>query len=99
LPGIAGVGILENMIKLIRYWFEFEGNIPIGFNLGCGVTAWNYEDALNILKERVFKDIPIPNIKKLQTEVDVSLLDAGHVLPNMLPANVRGIWFPMGYNH
>lgn len=44
------------MIKLIRYWFDFELNnndLPLDLMMGCGVTAYNYSDALNLLKETV----------------------------------------------
>ena len=88
-------------MKLIRFWFEFElndNNIFMALGLGCGVTAWNYDDAVNILKEKVCKDISFPPIKKVDKDIDVSTLDKGHVFPNMLPPSVRGVWFPMGYN-
>jgi hypothetical protein len=84
-----------------RYWFEFDftdiKEIPAGVIIGCGVTGDGYDDALNILKEKVFQKEQIPEIKKVVEDVDVSLLDKGHVLPNMLPPNMRGVWFPLGY--
>jgi hypothetical protein len=30
-------------------------------------------------------------------DVDVTTLDANHVLPNMMPPSVRGVWYPIGY--
>lgn len=84
-----------------RYWFEFEfidSDIPFGTNMGCGVTAYNYDDAINLLNEKVFKSRSIPKIQKMIESVDVSTLDAGHVLPNMSSPNIRGIWFPLGYS-
>lgn len=89
-------------MKLTRYWFEFEGDLrdlPLGLGLGCGITAYNNDDAIWILKQKVFKDKPVPTIKKLVENVDVSTLDAGHVLLNMLPTTWRGVWFPLGYNY
>ncbi len=87
---------------LIRYWFEFQYNhyseLPIGLDLGCGVTAYNYDDAIFLLRKEVFKDGDIAIIKKVIENVDVSTLDAGHVLPNMLPTSLRGIWYPFGYS-
>ena len=87
---------------LIRYWFEFQyshhSEVPIGLGLGCGVTAYNYDDAIFLLGKEVFENKPIAPIKKVIENVDVSTLDAGHVLPNMLPPNLRGIWYPFGYN-
>jgi len=82
-----------------RYWFEFDGiDIPGGVRMGCGVTAFNQDDAINLMNERIFKSIPFPPIRKVVENVDVSTLDKGHVLPNMLPPNIRGIWFPLGFN-
>lgn len=66
--------------------------------MGCGVTALNYEDALNIVKNKVFNDKPIAPIKLTVENIDISTLDAGHVLLNMGMPSVRGIWFPLGYN-
>jgi hypothetical protein len=87
---------------LKRYWFEFErssfSKLPPGIDLGCGITAYNYDDAIFLLNKEVFKDRPMPSIKKVIENVDVSTLDAGHVLLNMLPPNLRGIWFPFGFN-
>ena len=40
---------------LRRYWFEFDFSQPEvasrGCKLGCGVTAYSYEDALTLVKE------------------------------------------------
>jgi len=87
-------------VKLKRYWFEFDFNghdiIP-GVIIGCGVTGFDYDDAIGIIQKNVFKDKPIPKIKKVIEDVDVSTLDQGHVVPNMLTPNWRGIWFPIGH--
>jgi hypothetical protein len=87
-------------MKLRRFWFKFDFKLgdgsPPGLLIGCGITAYNYEDAIEILKTKVFHgDVPIP--KKVIEDVDISNLDPGHVIPNMaLPIN-RGVWFPLGY--
>ena len=83
-----------------RYWFEFDdNNLPDRINMGCGITAYNYEDALYLLCDKVFKRATLPKIKITIENVDVSTLDAGHILPNMLPPNSRGgVWFTLGYN-
>ena len=84
-----------------RYWFEFEfdnNEIPYGVKMGCGVTAYNENDAMDLVKTRVFKDKPLPRINKVIEDVDVSTLDHDHVLKNMSAPNIRGIWFPLGYN-
>lgn len=88
---------------MIRYWFEFENNsnqdLPFGLTVGCGITACNYEDALAILRQKVFKDRPVAAIKNVIENVDISTLDEGHVLPNV-PATVttKGVWYPAGYS-
>ncbi|WPV66103.1 hypothetical protein [Chitinophaga sp. LS1] len=86
---------------MIRYWFEFgfEGysNAPYGTRMGCGVTGINYDDVIQILKEKVFSGKDLPKIILVKENIDINELDNGHVLPNMLPPNRRGVWFPIGY--
>jgi hypothetical protein len=86
-------------MKCRRYWFQFEfkdfSDLPPGMAIGCGITAWNYEDAINILND-VFDKYGIkPAVKAVIEDVNISELDAGLVLPNMRPPNERGIWFPL----
>ena len=66
-------------------------------NLGSGVTAYDYDDAIALLKERVFTKETMPKITDFIQDVDVSTLDANHVLPNLGLVIERGIWFPQGY--
>jgi hypothetical protein len=85
-------------LSLHRYWFTFELKpkefyLP-GVGLGCGVTAYGYDDALHLLQNQVFGNRPIPIILNYIEDVDVSTLDPGHVLPNLIPCNWRGVWFP-----
>jgi hypothetical protein len=86
---------------LTRFWIEFdhsaEGEPPVGTRIGVGVTAIDRRDALRLVAHRVFGDGPLPAIKEIRVGVDVSLLDPGHVHPNMGPPHVRGVWFPLGY--
>ena len=76
--------------------FEPTGKIS-ALNIGCGVTARNREDAISLMRERIFGSWPMPAIASCIEDVDVSTLDKGHVLPNMGPVVKRGIWFPLGY--
>jgi len=84
-----------------RFWFQFEFDnqmtIPAGLSMGCGITALDYSDAIEILRQKIFKNKKVPHIKKVVENIDVSTLDSGHVLPNMNAPNLRGIWFPIGY--
>jgi len=47
-----------------------------------------------LVRERLFRNGPMPRTETVIEDVDVSTLDQGHILPNMSPPNVRGIWFP-----
>lgn len=89
-------------MNLHRFWFTFSLTLadphPAGVLLGCGVTAFSKEDAIDLMKERVFTKTPFPAIQNVQEDVDVSTLDAGHVRPNMGNVVKRGIWFPIGYD-
>ena len=85
-----------------RYWFEFnfsaEDKIPYGLPIGCGVTAFSYEDAIKIIREKIFASKKMPDTKKNIEAVDVSTLDQAHVIPNMRFPSERGVWFPSGYD-
>lgn len=84
------------MNRLRRYWFRFLSLPPHNpLQLGCGVTA--YDDAMTLLKERIFSSEAVPAIASVVEDIDVSTLDPGHVLPNIGLVTVRGIWFPLGY--
>jgi len=86
---------------MIRFWFKFNFDnfkeVPFGTRMGCGVTAYDYSDAIRILKEKVFRNNNLPPIAECIQNVDITALDAGHVLSNMAPPNIRGVWFPLGY--
>ena len=87
---------------LRRFWFEFDLTVedehPAGILLGCGVTARSYEDAVVLLRERVWEGRELPSIRKVIEDVDISSLDRAHVLPNLvMPPVWRGVWFPQGY--
>ena len=87
-------------MRLIRFWLRFEidlsdwSSATTHLRAGCGVTAFNLDDALRLIEAEVLDGAPIPPIKSVTKDVDVSTLDQKHVLPNMgLPLN-RGVWFP-----
>lgn len=88
-------------MELIRYWIEFDTQeeLPPGVQLGCGVTAIDYSDALNLIGKKIFNNQNTPQIKTCIENIDIRKLDQGHVIPNMLPPNSRGIWFPLGYQY
>jgi hypothetical protein len=86
------------MVKLRRFWFKFETlNEPTPLNLGCGVTAFNREDAQILVNLRVFKNQEVPEVQQIIDDVDFEMLDQRHVAPNIGDMFVRGVWFPLGY--
>ncbi len=88
---------IRGQAVLNRYWIEFDwGNqrpMP-GTNLGCGVTAFDREDALDLIEKAVFANKAMPPIKNVIEDVDIATLDEGHVIPNMGAPSERGVWFP-----
>lgn len=86
---------------MIRYWIKFNfenyASIPSGTRMGCGVTALNYEDALKLINDKLFGNKPMAPIEQLIEDIDISTLDANHILPNIGLPTRRGIWFPVGY--
>ena len=89
------------MIMLHRYWFTFPRSsfteLPQGILIGCGITAYSQEDAINILQTTLFKSAVMPEFETITQDVDISTLDGSHILPNMGDITSRGIWFPLGY--
>ena len=61
------------------------------------MTAYDYTDALKLLKDKIFVGREMPDIAEVIEDVDVSILDKNHVIPNMEAPVIRGIWFPKGY--
>jgi hypothetical protein len=82
-----------------RYWIELDvapddWNLPVGLHHGCGVTAKDYDDAIEIVREEIFAGQPLPAVLNVIEDVDVGSLDGNEVLPNIGLPLVRGIWFP-----
>jgi hypothetical protein len=94
---------------LRRYWIEFEVSPLSSIDLlavvseslyawwirRCGVTAFSQEDALNLIRQQLWLfEMPLPPIRNIIEDVDVSTLDPWRVLPQMGPPIWRGIWYP-----
>jgi hypothetical protein len=87
-------------MKLRRFWFEFETfERPTSLNFGCGVTAYNIDDAKALILTDVFDREEIPQIVKITEDVDIRTLEENHVRPNMGNVVIRGVWFPLGREH
>ncbi|RKH04263.1 hypothetical protein D7V97_25555 [Corallococcus sp. CA053C] len=84
--------------RLHRYWIQLPEDVLRARGLcgGCGVTAYDLDDARRILQAQLFKETPLPTFTHVTEDVDVTTLDAGHVLPNMGVCSWRGIWYPLG---
>ena len=85
--------------ELTRYWIRFTPPSSGGHMRfrEVGVTAWTIDDALQLLQNNLFRGKDVPEIASLVEGVDVSTLDEKHVLKNMNPPNMRGIWYPRGF--
>lgn len=77
MGGPSGGGIRS---VLHRYWLEFEGEFEgEQWSSAFGVTAFTRDDALAILRDEAFKG-DVPRLVREIEDVDVSQLDANHVL-------------------
>ena len=81
---------------LHRFWIEFEPGSGIAWppRWACGVTAYSLDDAMQLLRLRVFRECDVPPVRKVVEDVDITTLDRGHVRPNMGVPIWRGVWFP-----
>ena len=86
---------------LRRFWIEFGDSpatsLPVGATAGCGVTARDRADALDILATLMFAGVDVPPVRRIEEDVKMEDLDPKHVVPNMANPFARGIWYPLGY--
>lgn len=73
---------------LTRFWFRTERGFGVGVTASSEAEAWTL--AQPVLVERACGEI-----LEVVPDIDVSTLDPGHVIPNMHPPNLHGVWFPM----
>ncbi len=63
---------------LHRYWFCFEKSEPSNEDpfppQTCGVTAYDYDDAMALMQRFVFPDRPLPCIAAFKEDLDMSIL-------------------------
>ncbi len=84
------------VIALRRFWLLLErSEEPSILNLGCGITAADEGEARIIFEQVVAPEHGHRRILSIIPDVDISSLDAGHVLPNMGSPITRGGWFPL----
>ena len=78
-----------------RYWIQFAGtDLPIGFQMGCGITAHTRDDALGLLRAIWPNQARAPVISDVSEDVDIRSLDQKHVTPNVGDITKRGVCFP-----
>ena len=76
---------------LASYW------IVTGFKhgpFGFGVTAWSVEDAIQLIKSHGFEVSDNLDEMQIRENVTFAYLDQNHVVPNMGPMVMRGVWYP-----
>jgi len=77
-----------------RYWLTFENlGRPHPINLGCGVTARDYHDAVLLLRA-AFPELSFDAPLTVVEDVDVSTLDKDHIAPNLGNVLAGGVWWP-----
>ncbi|MBI1867945.1 MAG: hypothetical protein HYS06_06585 [Methylocystis sp.] len=84
---------------LRRYWFQLEELSPPDLlNRGCGITAYDIEDASVILRNIVFSIYKPRDVLAVVEDIDISTLDEGRVRKGIGDPSVYGVWFPLGLN-
>jgi hypothetical protein len=80
-------------LPLIAFWIQPPS--PHG-PLGLGVTAWSLDDALRIIRALGYGRYLPEDLSTLviREGVTVADLDQPHVVANMGPIVVRGMWYP-----
>jgi hypothetical protein len=73
---------------LRRFWFSLSKGI------GIGVTATTLEEARKLAEEARAQCHPTAEITGEIVDVDVSTLDANHVVPNVGFVVAYGVWYP-----
>jgi hypothetical protein len=98
MPRFAGFVLrpLKAEAMLRRYWLKFAPVArPSVLNLGCGITAYDGDDARHIFESEVAPRFGNREICEIIEEIDVASLDEAHVRPNMGVVSTRGVWFPL----
>ena len=80
---------------LTRYWFEFvRGGQATALSRGCGITAYNLDDARRMLRQEIFPLYGDRATVRVLEGVEFASLDERVRLHLGNPA-VRGVWFPV----
>lgn len=86
---------------LKRYWFEFDFPKPRLAHDGyipsdgcCGITAFDYQDALKIMRRFLLRENETPIFSRVIENVDVSALENENAPRNLGVPVWRGVWYP-----
>ena len=87
---------------LTHFWIEFAPRDPFFDDeedgavtaRTYGVTAASLDDALALIRARLFRNAPLPPISRVIEGVDTAMLAMWHMGPMSLPPDARGIWYP-----
>ena len=63
------------------------------FNVGCGVSGYDEDDCLALVRTHVFAGRPVPEFRARVPDIDVSTLPA-FVQQHLGNPASRGVWFP-----
>ena len=77
---------------LTAFWISFPEDT--NFPLGLGVTAYGIDDAYSLLEERGYEFHKQAKSINVKEQVTVEELDYSHIVQNMGPIVVRGVWYP-----
>lgn len=78
-------------LRLIPFWIKPpDPRGPLGF----GVTAFSLEDAFSIIRNAGYSLPEDVSLLEIKENVRVADLDHRHVVLNMGPIVVRGMWYP-----
>ena len=81
---------------LTRYWFEFvRGGQATALSLGCGITAYNLDDARRMLRQEIFPLYGDRAVARVIEGVEIASLDETGVRRRLGNPAVRGVWFPV----
>ena len=75
---------------LKTYWIES----PAIHSFGLGVTAFSRDDAFELLCASGYTLRPDDPSIRVTEGIQVADLDQNHIIPNMGPIVLRGVWFP-----
>jgi hypothetical protein len=105
----AASGDRDGALRRVWYQFEFPAHIreildrdgsvvltgdATGFTIGCGVSGYDEDDALRLVRDALFDSAPPPPIRTSVLDIDVSTLP-DQVRHHMGNAASRGVWFPL----